>query len=189
MDDQKLVSLFKQGNKDAFISLYRTYVDPIYRFVLRRVSNATEAEDLTQETFMAALDQLKPTELTTSFKSWLFAIAVNKIKAYWLKEYQMPKASIEQLLETDTLLPTAQSGEPEPISADEEELLKFIATLLPAEQAEIIMLRFYRGLSRKETAEILGLSENTVKVFQYRALQTLHTKGPAIFSTMRPSHV
>ncbi|OIP98331.1 hypothetical protein AUK40_01755 [Candidatus Wirthbacteria bacterium CG2_30_54_11] len=173
MNDEQLVAAYQQGDQQALISLYDRYIGPVFRFIRKRVATATEAEDLTQDVFLEVCSALSTVVLSKGFRPWLYGIAQNKVKSFWTREYAMPVSSVEALMEDSgwevPAVETAQST----FSVTEEKLLSELLRLLPENQAQVIYLRFYKEYSRQEVAEALSTSENTVKVWQYRALQTL----------------
>ncbi len=173
MNDEQLVAAYQTGDSSALTTLYEQYIGPVFRFVRRRVGTQAEAEDLTQDLFLEVCDALPTVVLTKGFRAWLYGIATNKIKSFWTQEYAMPVTSVDALMEDRGWeLPAAQTAE-STLSITEENLLKELSRLLPENQAQVIYLRFYREYSRKEVADALNTNENTVKVWQYRALQTL----------------
>ncbi len=179
MHDEQLVSSFQNGQDEAFVQLYERYFLPLYRFVRQKVSSATEAEDITQDVFLSVCEELRHVTLTATFRAWLFGITANKIKTFWLQHYQMPVESIDLLLETKGEESFVEHGKQRPaIDLSDETILTQLLKVLPEQQAKVVYWRFYRNLTREETAATLATSENNIKVWQYRALQTLRQVGP-----------
>ena len=75
--DEELMLSCRDGDEDAFEILYRRYERPILSFVYRMVTNATDAEDLCQETFLRIVRAKKRYQADGKFKTWLFRIALN----------------------------------------------------------------------------------------------------------------
>ncbi len=157
------------GDEMAFTALYEVYLQPIYRFIFAKVGNKTEAEDLTQIAFTKMLQSLKSFQFQSSFKTWLYRIAVNTIMDYWREHYKHQTVNLENFLE---ILP-----DKEPVFDDEESIdrkekkVEEILSGLGGDQQKVLELRFLKGYSIKETAEELELSESNVKVIQHRALK------------------
>lgn len=164
---QGLVAQAQNGDKDAFALLYQEYVIPIYRYTYLRVGNAEQAEDLTQEVFIRALNSIggyrykgKP------FVSWLFRIAHNLIIDYYRKT---KKNKAVPLSESITIM-----ADNDPLDEVERSIemstVKLAIEKLPPGQKEVISLRFGTGLSVAEVAIAIGKTEGTVKKLQHEAL-------------------
>jgi len=78
LDD--LIERARQGERTAFSTLMRTYKDDLYRFVRRRFPDADAASDIVQEAFVAAWSAMASFDPARSFKTWLYAIALNKCR-------------------------------------------------------------------------------------------------------------
>jgi RNA polymerase sigma-70 factor (ECF subfamily) len=165
-----LVSRAQSGDKDAFALLYQEYVTVIYRYTYLRVGKTEQAEDITQEVFLKALNNIggyrykgKP------FVSWLFRIAHNIIIDYYR---QVNKNKFILLAETMDIM-----ADDNPVTTVEQSMemakLKQVIEKLPPRQKEVISLRFGSGLSVAETAKAIGKTEGTVKKLQYEALNKL----------------
>ncbi|MGB9799155.1 MAG: RNA polymerase sigma factor [Thermanaerothrix sp.] len=166
----------RNGDRKEFARLVDAYSTPIYRLALKILGNPQDAEDVLQETFIKALSALPTFEGRSSLSTWLYRIAVNE--ALMLLRRRKP----ETLL-TDNDGDENESGENEAsflidwCCLPEEELLseeakrfldKAIAQL-PENLRLVFWLRDVEGLSIKETAETLGLSETNVKTRLLRA--------------------
>lgn len=166
----------RNGDRKEFARLVDAYSTPIYRLALKILGDPQDAEDVLQETFIKALSALPTFEGRSSLSTWLYRIAVNE--ALMLLRRRKP----ETLL-TDNDGDEDESGESESAylidwcCLPEEELLsdeaqrfldKAIAQL-PENLRLVFWLRDVEGLSIKETAETLGLSETNVKTRLLRA--------------------
>ncbi len=168
---EELVLSAQRGNKDAFTLIYREYVHPVYRYIYVRVGNHTEqAEDLTQEVFLRALKNIgQYRDNGKTFAGWLFRIAHNLV----IDHYRHTKNSrYIPLTETMNII-----AEDDPVtdleqSADVSDIKQAIEKL-PAQQREVIFLRFVTGLSVAETATAIEKTEGTVKKLQHVALGKL----------------
>jgi RNA polymerase sigma-70 factor (ECF subfamily) len=152
----------------AFTPLYLRYVDPIYRYCHRRLGSREEAEDATSLVFTKALTDLPSYRAESStFRSWLFAIAHNTVADEW--RHRRPTVTVDESVELVDSRPT-----PEAVAMDDESgrRVRSLLARLPGEQADVVELRL-AGLSGPEIARALGRSPNTVKVTQYRAYSRL----------------
>ena len=144
----------------------------MYAYIVRRVGNRAETEDLTSEVFHQALANLKRFEWRgIPFAAWLFRIAANLISDRWQK-------SGREVCD-DSGLESAQSS---PAAIEEVErratLFRLVNTL-PAEQQRVVVLRFVEQKSIKEVAKEIRKTEGAVKQLQFRALSNLraHMEG------------
>ncbi len=184
MEDLALVKAFQQGKTSAFNALYDRYADNVYRFVRAKTSENEEAKDITQNVFLEVIRTLSKAKITRTFKAWLFGIAANEVRDFWIKHYQMPIDSIDLLLENghEGLLPQ-KPATPKSTKA-QAELLQKLYEQIPPTQARVIHMRFYQGLTRKEIAAELQVPEETVKTWQYRALKVLRSLDIRDFSSL-----
>ena len=158
----------QNGDQDAFGHLYDHFVDAIYRYVYFRVRQ-TEAEDLTEAVFVKAwenITQYKQGQFR--FSSWLFRIAHNVVV-----DHYRTNRSVEELVEEYK----DERTERHPISQTE---VKLTNTMLRGSIAElkqiyqhVLVLKFFDDFSNAEVAEILGKSEGSLRILQFRALRAL----------------
>jgi RNA polymerase sigma-70 factor (ECF subfamily) len=171
--ERDLILRATQGDKKAFGALYEIYLDPIYRFIFYRVSNEQEAEDMAEEVFIRAwnsLPNLKDGAEIQNFRSWLYRVARNLI----VDRYR--KKNLEVEMEDQTFL-TDQTPQPDAAVLMEEEssLLRDAIRKLEEPFREVLVHRFVNELSHAETAGLMGLRENHIRVLQYRALKKLRS--------------
>ena len=166
ISDTVLITRSKRGDAKAFGSLYLKYLNGVYRYVFFRIGqNGPEAEDISQNALIRAWEKIGLYKATLgSFRSWLFSIVHNTMIDY-LREKGHPTETLDEN-NTD-------------ISSDITDSLSAKLTIdkglekLPAEQRSVITLRFIEGYSVRETAKVLGKTEEGVRAMQYRALKTL----------------
>jgi RNA polymerase sigma-70 factor (ECF subfamily) len=157
--------------RGRFEEIYDEQVVPIYRFIYARVGNRPDAEDLTAQVFMRAIEQLDVTRDRGQIVSWLYRVGQNAIADYWRAFYRLPVIGTEQVAPgwepmepSATRDRTADDGVP---AARVRQLLD----RLPDRYARVLELRFLHRLSVAETAERMGISHGNAKVLQYRALR------------------
>jgi RNA polymerase sigma-70 factor (ECF subfamily) len=78
-----------------FEEIYDAHVVPIFRFVYARVGNRPDAEDLTSQVFMRAVEQLDVTRAQAQIAAWLYRVAQNAVADYWRAFYRLPRVELE----------------------------------------------------------------------------------------------
>ena len=174
MDD---ASLARQARTDpqAFAELYRRHVLSIYRYHLAHTGNVKDAEDLTSQTFMAALEGIRSYRGTGSYITWLIGIASHKRARFFRRS--KPEVPLDAALHIPTPgLPTDKAASRR---IQMEQILSALRTI-SRDRAEVIILCFFSGLSFLEAALVLGKSEAAVKMLISRGLQDLRTRTSLI---------
>jgi RNA polymerase sigma-70 factor (ECF subfamily) len=172
--EEDLVRRAQRREPEAFGQLYEEHFDRIYRYVLIRVRNQADAEDITQQVFLKALESIGSYRWRgMPFASWLFRIAHNLVVDHWKR---MSRQKVEAVApdEIDELA-VGSSGDPAALTElnfDVKQLAVACQQLTDG-QREIISLRFAGGLSVAESAKVMGKSEGAVKVLQHAALVKL----------------
>jgi len=167
--EENLVRQAVDGNQQAFTRLYDEHFDKIYRYIYFRVSNQAEAEDLTQEVFLKALQAIGSYKWRDlPFAAWLFRIAHNQVIDHLRKQSKQKKAPLEEAAAVSVEDPVAMTEHKSEI----EELTSAVKKL-PSAQQEVISLRFLSGLPIAEVAKTLGKSEGTVKALQFNGTVSL----------------
>jgi RNA polymerase sigma factor (sigma-70 family) len=162
--DEQLMLTFCGGSKDAFGDLFSRYKLPLFGFFRRRVAEPALAEELTQETFLAILRASSRYEPNASFRTYLYAIAFNILRAYRRKA-----AFRAVFLGGDSADHEASTQS----TIDTEVMLREAMSRLERHDSEILMLREFEQLSYTEIAELLGMPLNTVRSRLFRARTTL----------------
>jgi RNA polymerase sigma-70 factor, ECF subfamily len=169
--DERLLIEAAQNDPARFAELYENNFERVYAYVVRRVGDRAEAEDLTSEVFHHALANLRRFEWRgIPFAAWLYRIAANLISDRWQRKGREQVADeVEQI-------------ESAPASAVEFEEVERRATLfrlvetLPAEQRRVVVLRFVEQKSIKEVAREIRKTEGAVKQLQFRGLSSLRAR-------------
>lgn len=154
-----------------FEAIYNDHVTPIHRFVYARVGNRPDAEDLTAQVFMRAVEQLDVDRPAPQISAWLYRVAQNAVADYWRAFYRLPQIGAEQVAGAwEPVMP-----QPDPhAEADADRAATAVRRLLkrlPDQYARVLELRFLHRLSVAETASRLGITHGNAKVLQYRALR------------------
>lgn len=166
-----LVEASQAGDVRAFGELYERYHDVVFRYVLFRMGDRSFAEDITQETFVRALRRIGSVSYQgRDIGAWFVTIARNLIFDYVKSSRYRLESTTSEIVE---LSPATGGPEQQVLdNATNSELLASIDKLNP-DQRECIQLRFLRGLSVAETAELMDRNEGAVKALQHRAVRRL----------------
>jgi len=168
-DEQGLAQRAQQGDKEAFAQLYEANFDKIYRYVLLRVGNKAEAEDMTQQVFVRAFESIQSFRWKgIPFSAWLFRIAHNLVIDYIRKKKKRPTVSFDESLAVSDSNPRLEVEK----RLDIEQLISATRRLTEA-QREVISLRFAGGLSVAEVAGVMGKTGGAVKALQHSAIVAL----------------
>ena len=168
-DEQSLVRRAQQQDKEAFAQLYEAHFGKIYRYVVLRIGNKTEAEDVTQQVFLKALKSISSFKWKGApFSAWLFRIAHNQVVDYLRSAKKRATIPLDESLVADD--PDLQRVVEQRL--DIERLVSAAQQLTHA-QREVIALRFASGLSVAEVAKVMGKSQGAVKALQHSAIVAL----------------
>jgi RNA polymerase sigma factor (sigma-70 family) len=170
--DNLLVERAAAGDAEAFGELYRQHAEPIYRYVIVRVKNPDDAEDLTEQVFLKAWEALPGYEQRGyRFSSWLYRIAHNTVIDYRRSKQTTTSAPFPDHDSLECTRPTALD---QVIHSEQSSALASAISQLPKDQRQVIWLRFVEGLNHAEVARILAKSAGATRIIQHRALTTLN---------------
>jgi RNA polymerase sigma-70 factor (ECF subfamily) len=163
--DERLLIEAAQQDPSRFAELYEHNFHRVYAFIVRRVHDRAEAEDLTAEVFHQALSNIGRFEWRgVPFAAWLLRIAANTLADRWErlgKHEELPADALpEQGIEEEV---------------ERRAMLFQLVDRLPQDQKLVVMRRFVEQKSVKEIARELGRTEGAVKQLQFRALQSLRS--------------
>ncbi len=171
MDDQQLISAIQRRDQTAMLQLYQRYANYVYSIAYHVLDDPDSAEECLQDVFWRVWQRIDQYEAERgTFVAWLGSVARNM--------------AIDRLRQTARRLQANQtllSDEHQPSLtflddwADREraENLRAIVERLPAEQAQLIALSYYGGMTQAEIAEHLNLPLGTVKTWMRAALKRL----------------
>jgi RNA polymerase sigma-70 factor (ECF subfamily) len=158
-------------NTEAFAELYRRHVTRVYRYHMAHTGNVKDAEDLTSQTFMAALEGIRSYRGEAPFAAWLMGIASRK-RALFFRGIK-PEVQIEAAdqIPSPGLLPDQEAGQRLQLDSVSRALKR-----ISPERAEAIILTTFGGLKYAEAAHLLHKSEAAVKMLVLRGLQDLRER-------------
>lgn len=179
--DAALIARCKRNDLTAFDEIVERYQHKIYRYVKRLVDNETDAEDITQEVFLKALNSLHGFREESTLQTWLFRIATNLCRDTirrrqrergWLPLWRHRDAESVDEEESVLDLPDTQN-EPERLLLQQElsTVLHRAIDSLPEAMRQTLVLHDLESLSYEEVAQVLGVPVGTVKsrLFHARA--------------------
>ena len=181
--DVELIHRILDGDDTAFTELVNKYQKPVHALVWRKIGDFHIAEELTQDTFLKAYQELATLKKPQSFASWLYVIAANNCST-WLRKKRLWTESLEDT--SSTLLEKATysgyvvaENERTAVEAQREVVKKLLAKLQESERT-VITLHYFGEMSSAEIGAFLGVSANTVRSRLRRAQQRLKREEPMI---------
>jgi RNA polymerase sigma-70 factor, ECF subfamily len=169
--DERLLIEAAQKDPARFAELYENNFERVYAYVVRRVGDRAETEDLTSEVFHHALANLRRFEWRgIPFAAWLYRIAANLISDRW------QRTNREQVADESRLIDSAPASSAEFEEVERRAILFRLVDTLPAEQQRVVVLRFVEQKSIKEVAREIRKTEGAVKQLQFRALTSLRAR-------------
>ena len=166
--EEQLILAARRGDRDAFAALYKANVDRVYYYLLRRVSQPADAEDVAAEVFiraMQALPSYKPQGVP--FIAWLLRIAHNSAVNYVRKQARRQEVVLQEAV--DAPHDTADMAMAKVAAEEVSQAMGGLTQL----QRQVLGLRFRMQLSIAETAEKMKRSESAVKFLQHSAIRAL----------------
>lgn len=169
-DDSQLIAE-ACSNPAAFVRLYRSHYEVVFRYCVHRLFARQVAEDVTSDVFLKVVENISRFKGTEKqFRNWLYRIATNAVNNYLRKtarRNRLLKVACEQANSQ-----VADCGE----SAEKLTLLREAVFALRPRYQTIITLRFFENLKLTEIAEVLGSSPGTIRSQLARALAKLRKK-------------
>lgn len=158
---------------DAFAELYRRHVTSVYRYHIAHTGNVKDAEDLTSQTFMAALEGIHSFRGTGSFIAWIMGIATRKRLMFFRRNGNRPEIPLDAVQTYPSPdLPTDKAASQRLLLESVSHALRQLAP----DRAEAIILTFFGGLSNAEAGRLLRKSEDAVKMLVSRGLQDMRER-------------
>ena len=159
-----------QSNPARFRPLYLQWVTPVYKYLLARLRDPLEAEDLTSQVFLTACERLPRYNHRGRFAAWLFTIARNKARDYYRTAGR--SASLDEA--------EAHGSDPDllaqAIQSDEIRRLERVIRALPEAELDLVRLRFTAGLTHADIGALLGKREDAVRKQLARLLARLQSQ-------------
>jgi len=170
-DEAALVGAAKTDG-EAFARLYDRHVQALYHYCYHRTNNVHDAEDLTSQTFLAALEAFPNYRRDGHFAAWLFTIARNKVADHYRRRPHLP-------LEESTAPPSTSNLARDAETSQQNDILLRLIRALPEDERELVRLRFVAELPFAEIARVLRMSEGAAKKKLYRLLARMKSQMEA----------
>lgn len=179
IDINILVEKAQKGDHEAFAELVKASEKTVFNIAYRSLSNREDAYEISQEVFIKAFKNINKFDGKSSFKTWIYRIAVNTCIDEARKRKNKDTISLDKEIsgEDDNYLIQVESNEDSPeeeyIKKDTSRLVQDSIDKLSLEHKTIIILRDLQGLSYDEIASSIGISLGTVKSRLTRARKNL----------------
>lgn len=179
LEDDKLVKKAIGGNEDAYTKLVEKYERALYFHILKMIKDKEQVEDLVQETFVKAFDNLNTYSTNYAFSTWLYRIATNHTIDY-LRKKKLKTLSIDEPMRTkdgemEMQLPDESAGTDRYIIRKQrQKIVQNAIQNLPDKYRKVIEMRHMEEKSYKEIARVLDLPLGTVKAHIFRARELLY---------------
>lgn len=169
LDEHQLIADVRKDPR-KFGLLYKKYANPVYRYIFTRTGNQQIAEDITSQTFLAALESFSKFRQDSNFSAWLFTIARNKVNDHFRRSKTLTPIHEAELIAdgSDSLADSIQS--------DQAKVVQLLIKELNEDEQELLRLRFIAELSFSNIARLLHKSEDAVKKSTYRLLARLQSQ-------------
>ena len=182
-DDSKLIQRILAGDDAAFSALVKKYQKSVHALAWRKTGDFHVAEEITQDTFLKAYQNLSTLKEPQKFAGWLYVIAANYCKM-WMRKKRLSTQSLEDTSSAE-LENATYSGyviaenERTTAEAQREVVKKLLATLQESDRI-VITLYYLGGMTYEEISEFLGVSVSAIKNRLYRARRRLKKEEPMI---------
>ncbi|MDH3504928.1 MAG: sigma-70 family RNA polymerase sigma factor [Nitrospirota bacterium] len=173
-DESQLIARCQQHDHQAFGQLIDCYASTVLNVIARMIGNQTDAQDVTQETFVSAFRAIADFRADSRFSTWLHRIAVNKAKDYLRAQARRQEREGFQPIEEEggnPILEVADERTPEHGASDKQmayHLEQAIQKLSPLYR-EAFVLKHVEGMGYEEMAQILGVGKDVLKMRVYKA--------------------
>jgi len=175
VDEARLVQRARQSPQ-AFADLYDQHMVSVYRYILARVGDVQDAEDLTSQTFLEAFEHLGSYRGTGAFRAWLLRIARNKAADHFRRR----RPQVELVEEADWVNQWSQETKDSVETSTENSLqmaliARKLRTLSP-DRAEAVSLRIFGGLEVADIARTMNKPEPAVRMLLHRGVRDLQSQ-------------
>jgi RNA polymerase sigma-70 factor (ECF subfamily) len=173
MDDNDIVSEVLGGNKDAFALVIERYHRRLYYFVVGKVTDSSEAEEIVQKTFVTAFFGLMAYDLNQPLVNWLFGIALNHCRSLWRSLERQARLNQRLLDVRRAQLELGYLQQAQPADDCRVTALQECLKALGERERRAIHLRFVQQLPLQAVGEVLGKTSDAARLFLFRIRRSL----------------
>ena len=178
MEDSKLIEKLKSGDSEAVVELYTAYADRIYSLVFNQVDrNRDAAQDIVQETFLAASKSASKFHGRSKVYTWLYSIAHRKVADFYRRKKREARYQTES---SDGHIDLGSGGEPlvtEIMEAEEKNRsIQETLSSLPLHYKEVLILKYVEEMPVAEISQVMGRSPKSVEGLLTRARRELRDR-------------
>lgn len=168
-NETELVRSAREGDHNGFRQLFEMNVNRIYAFCLRMSANVQSAEEITQDVFVKAWENLHKFRGESKFSTWLHSIAVNE----FLTQKRTEKRFMQRFTSTDDVVKYDRRGEKPEIHFNTNIDLENAINELPEQAKLVLIMHDIEGYKHKEIAEMINIEVGTSKAHLHRARKIL----------------
>jgi len=174
IDETELVEKLKQGDTDAVEQMYNANVDRVYSLVFNQVDRDHEvAQEIVQETFIAAVKSVKYFQVRSSIFTWLCSIANRKIADYYRRKKREDKHLVGYDIESEKMSNSSQGTTAHGETEDLNIVVRQALAKLPLHYRQAIIFKYVEGFSVSDIGEIMGRTDKSVEGLLTRARKEL----------------
>ncbi|MEI7028325.1 RNA polymerase sigma factor SigW [Paenibacillus sp. y28] len=179
--ETRLAKLARNGDRRAFSELVEIYKDKIYHMAYRMLSNAHEAEEIVQETFLRVFMNLHRYDENQKFSTWIYRIGTNlsidrlrKRKANFSLDAGI--SDTEGMDWYDALPSEEKTPESQVVLSETQAQIRKAIDMLPEKYKSVVILRYLHDMSLQEIGDVLNMPVTTVKTRVHRGREYLRKK-------------
>jgi RNA polymerase sigma-70 factor (ECF subfamily) len=166
-DNLQQLVIICQEDPAEFRGIYLLFIKPVFAYILGLVRNYEQAEDIASETFIKAFVSISQVRKPEEFTAWIFTIARNKTMDFFRAKRRSQEVELEDDLQIETF------SNPQGVSDDIPILINDLMRTLDEKERELILLKYYSGLTFKQISQVLKRPESTIKRDIYRTLRKM----------------
>ena len=170
--DHELVEACKQGDRDAFRTLFETYKDKVYSIALRFCGDESQAMDIAQDTFLKLFSSLQSFRGDSAFSTWVYRLVVNCCLDHKRRSWRLIPIADELI----AVLRAPGDSLKSVLHMEMRARVRSAVETLTPDMRMVVVLRYTAGLSYEEIAEVMGCSVGTVASRLNRAHKALERK-------------
>lgn len=173
MSDELLVREIRSHNQELFSEIVKRYQNKIMNYIFRLVGSREEAEDLSQDVFIKAYQNLQGFDIKRRFSPWIYRIAHNEAVNFLKKKTRFKILSLDQNQFLENSMVQAENLIEKIIKKENAQNIKKLLDKIPFSYREVLVLRFFEEKSYEEISEILRKPVSTIGTMINRAKAAL----------------